>query len=556
MGGRRMRWLWVMLAVPALTACGGGGGGAVGGRETPPAPEILVRDAAQLETPPASDGTVAMWVRVRRPAEALDRLGAWTSLAEPEMNGEALKAQLAQAGLPPAQMTADTAVIAGWKSAQNPQGMSFGGWLPMPSQAVGTPMFQTKQDLEGGTLFTISGVGPEAVAVAAAIGAARQAEPPADLEFWVDMKQVMAAYGPMVQMMLPMMMAQANVPGGAGMQQQMAQGIQAVGQVSMLSVTADFAPEALDLGARLVAQPGTALADAFTSGVERMPELTEYLTKHEIVAQMNAPDPEALAQKMTDWVAKAAGDEAAAERLRTELGSMAAVGALSTAVSVALEPKEPLKVENLMVADNPEALMEFIGRKIESINAGELHKLMLAKGFDVRLESKEDRSYRGWPVDAMLLRLTTTELVSADDKATIEALIPGGVLEAELAHIGPFVLFTIGQKVDDRVAPRLFDHGEGRSPARSIMSFPAGGMWYADIDLLGLVQALEAADPDTDDRVLPDETPYMQMAGWHHGDEAQFRVQVPRDLVQILIDVARAEGAGAAPAGAATPAVR
>ncbi len=548
----RVKWclLW-LLAATLLTSTGcdrsprSDGAGAAG--EMP-----SVRQAEPVEIPQAirpAGGAFAVYMRMRDPNTTVDRLGAWTSLAQPTFDGTAIRGHLASQGLDLAQFQPGRdAVIAIWPQINfAQQSVPVAGILPLtPNAQLDHLGLQTERLEDGDVLFSAAN-DPQSAAMAQqarpSLLALRDTPMISDLELFFDLESLMAMYGPMLRQFVPMMI-------GSGMQMmqpaapispelnniimaEFSAMMDLLDQMGTLVVRVDFNPDALDVSTVVEARPTTALASALNAGPIQAPELTRFLGRQDFSGQMTITNVQHYNDIVMKYIVLALPNQPElVEQLRTLLSGWEGVGAVTTAFSGTTRADRPMQVRYIMAPDNAEFLMSRVSETLNTFEQGPLPDFYQRLGMNLQISEPAQRNYRGLTIHSYRVTLTPTEQASAIDRQMMESMF-AGEMPFEIVRWRDLVLATIGDPVDALV-DSLMD-GVASEPARSVASAPAGGVFYMDFDFIGYMRSIEAAMQGASGQTAPAGVPAL-VTGFHQNGRGWYRLSIPREAFLLNED--------------------
>jgi hypothetical protein len=186
-------------------------------------------------------------------------------------------------------------------------------------------------------------------------------------------------------------------------------------------------------------------------------------------------------------------------------------------------------------------------KMIGLLNAGLVHDFY-KNNLGIEMSAKEDpqtRKVAGAEVHHYTLSMTGGPTLAPAEKERLEKMF--GSLPVEIAQVGDFVVAITGEPID-ALATRVAQGQEGES-LKAIETWPAGGNFYADLNIAALIRQAKATMPPEQAARIPDlatDAPPVILAAYHTGGLALYRLGIPKGLLGAL----RAnQGAGAAAAG-------
>ena len=508
-------------------------------------PSIQPRPAQPVTIPdvprPAPD-TFMIYLKFREPAATIDRMGAWTELAQPTLDAAALRQHLAEMGIDADRFhPGRDAVVAFWPQVGFQQGgMPMGAILPLDPEDVAVdpgdirvvPLEQDQGVLlvstaEERTMARVEAAGPAMLALL-------EAPMAADIELFVDVEGLMTLYGPMMRMFIPGMMGMAGQDVSAPMMEmvsvQMTAALDMLDQARSAVLRADFGAEAVELSTVLDTKPGTPLSHALTAGPVLAPELPAYLDPADWVVQITMRDLASTFEGILRYIEPMMpGEPDAADQIRRQLASIERIGAMTSVQGISMAPGEVMQSEHVATADDPDAVMELYRTMGLIFEEGPIHDLYAAMGIRMRVEQEAGRNVRGFTVERYRMTIEASAQADVATRQMIEMMYPEPLMY-EQALVGDFVVATMGTTIDPLIG-RLVEDRPGE-PAPSVRAFPAGAVFYLDFDLAAQQRAMMAQI--TGQAPEPGPPAPVNVAGYHQGGRGWYRVQLTRGTIEAM----------------------
>ncbi|HEX2574021.1 MAG TPA: hypothetical protein VH877_31015 [Polyangia bacterium] len=300
----------------------------------------------------------------------------------------------------------------------------------------------------------------------------------------------------------------------------------------------------LELGMLIEDKPGTARA----GGPLAVPDLTQFLAPGAMRLQWNVRD---FGQWADGYLKIYAPILASRPELKTAIDALVAdwrqaTRGMNSGQSFSFDKAHGLRMSGLMQVDDAAKVLALVGRMTERFSAGPIHDAYVGLGMDIRIERMPGtRKIKGWPVARYAYHVKMTKPPKDEASRVVLGLFDN--LVYEVAQVGPFVLFTMGQPGGpgapgeiDRLAEDLL-HGRGRYPLAARGRYPAGGTLYCDVDVAQALEGVRSFLPPDQAAKLPTlsggaggPVEPVTMFSYDGGDTSYLRVQVPRKLLSLL----------------------
>lgn len=512
----------------------------------PPAPEV--RQAKPVAIPQVAlpgAGKIPVYVRVREPLKTIERISEWTSVTQPTLTAKSIEQNIETAGMPIGKFQPGAnALVAIWPQ---PTEYNIGGILPL---AEGTELANLGMETEpiagDGMLFGADSTGvamKQVKAVRDDLVKIQKSPMASDVEVAVDVEGLWGVYGPLARMGLPRLINNMIQMQSMQQKKEIPANIESIltaeataamdllDQMRDLTLRASFDRDAIELSFVMTpkAKDGATTLTKFLSAEPVVaPELTRYVSRNEIVGQMTMRDINAYMNIVYSYMGTVL-KPGEIEELRRQFAGIEKIGTLHTAAGYSMSPNVGFHGEYVMMADRPDELMKVIHDKMSIANNGPLHDFYMGLGMDVRVSSQPlERDYKGCAVKKYEMTMAAGPNATDLDRKMMSKMFPGK-LPVEIARIGNIVVVTLGEPADgliDRVlAP------EGRSPSRAVMTFPAGAVFYMDMNIVSYLHNVGDMMPGMPKMNLPASAPPVIVAGYHQQGQAYYIFQVPREMV-------------------------
>lgn len=372
-----------------------------------------------------------------------------------------------------------------------------------------------------------------------------------DFQLALNVQAVMEKYGGVIRQRVQTLQLLVQLAGQPGqmnpalLQRLMSVEFQALldlaGQTRNFVVDARLDPESLVLSFTLEARPSTALADTLSAPPVSAPDLAQFLDRTAFIkTQQSIRDLGKVTDAYMKYLSLAMGpqSEPALAKMRDELRQAAQkIGKTHMAVSLNLQPDGKFLYEGLVLSEDSEAYYELVRKKsLVWMNEGPLHDLYRQMGVDISVkEESETRKVHGWPVHRYALRATPNHFLPPAARTMLEKRF--GSLTIEMARMGPYVLFSIGQHIEP-LADRLFSHNQ--QPIDAMRDCPPGGVFYLDLDLLAAARSahsMAVSQPSSaqPQAAPPPSIPPVTLCGYHQNGRAYYRLRIPKALLSQLV---------------------
>lgn len=523
--------------VPLFAALALVGVGCSSGKK-PPSLDVVKPAAITVPVPAApTDKALFGYAKLRDPAELSRRL---FGIAGPAM--------LQQTGFRFEELKPGrTVAVFGWDPGEGPV-MAAPAAAVIPAPADGQLVGKLSQMVPSTKVLPM---GDSAVVALNPAGAERagsqgqallttaEAKTPFDVLLYVHLDAVMARYGAQLRQMLaqvPLGGGRAEPPGMEGATKSgmkiLEEAIDRIAAMRSLSIGAQLSDTALELALltedKQAGEKGGGLAQ---------PDLAQFVPPGQLRFQWQVRDLQKLAdfylrtyspmldskpqlkQKLSQFVA----DWTKAGRSQLYAGSMSFGG------------EKFMQVSALMKTENGKAAMEAVRKGIALFDTPEIKELYKNMGMEVSTVGQQNvRKLHGWPVDSYkyTFKVTKPELQQA---AGLISKMSG--MTYEVVQVGDYLAFTIGGSVDELVNSLM--SGKGVGGLNAMKQFPAGGSFYADVDVVRIAKAAAAVSGQ---RVpLPELPPNAQMLtlwAYDAGQTSMYKAAVPRAIIDLLVGMA------------------
>ncbi|MFO0573867.1 MAG: hypothetical protein U1A78_07720 [Polyangia bacterium] len=389
------------------------------------------------------------------------------------------------------------------------------------------------------TLLALNPAGAErAAAEGQALGATAEAKTPFDLLLLVHMDSVMAKYGPQLQKMLAQipLNGSRDQPGMEGATQSgrkiLEEMIDRVSAMKALSIGAQLSDSALELA--LITDDKQAGDKA---GPVAAPDLAQFMPPGQVRFQWHVRDVQKIADFYLRTYAPVLDSKPALKQQIQQLVAEWQKAGRSQlyAGSMSFGGEKFMQISALMKVDNGKAAMAAVRKGIALFDNPELKEVYKNLGIEMSMTSQPGvRKLHGWPVDryAYTFKVTKPELQQA---AGLLSKLSG--MTYEIVQVGDYLAFTIGGTVDELVNSLMT--GKGAGGLAAMKQFPAGGGFYADVDVMRIAKA--AAAMSGREVSLPELPPGAQtLTLWSYdaGQTAMYKASVPRPLIDLAISAA------------------
>ncbi|MCE5228112.1 hypothetical protein LLG95_00765 [bacterium] len=515
-----------------------------------PAPEIVKATPVPIPvTTIPGDGKVPVYLKIREPLKTLERVSEWTSSTMPMMTASTMAQQIEMMGIPISRFTpGGNMLVAVWPQMGSAQ---FGGILPLNEPAdLSRFGVQTEMIPGGGLLFGMDTAGQgmkQAQTAREDLVKIEKAPIDSDFELGADVQLLWPVFGPLARLAAPSFIN--GIMAGQQMGDQaspMPPNMKAVlmteaaavmdflNQVRDATFRVKLDKDALELSAVVSAiktpDGGTTLSKFLSAEPVAAPELTRFVSRNQIVGQSTVRDMGKMMEIMFGYMANMVQDQPGAiDELRRQFAGIEKIGAMHTAFGMSMSPNAAMRLEYVMVADHPDELMKLVHEKIAAINSGPLHEFYVGLDMDVHITTQPlTRQYKGYTIEKYLFRMAPGPNARKIDRQMMAAMFPGEV-PCEIAQVGPYTVATMSQPADGTIDRVLSP--EGRSPARSVLTFPSGAVFTFDYDLVSYLRAVQSTIPGMEKVRLPASAPAVLIAGYHQQGKAYYVLQIPRKTI-------------------------
>jgi hypothetical protein len=217
-----------------------------------------------------------------------------------------------------------------------------------------------------------------------------------------------------------------------------------------------------------------------------------------------------------------------------------------TAVSMTVGGDRAFSGHGLMRVDNPAAILA-LGRRIAGLfQQGPIHDAYKRMGVEMQIIGKPGvRKVHGWPVDRYEYKITVAPQISDPAVKRMWEKLAG--MTYEVAQVGPYLVYGVNASVDE-IVRALFAPSTAKSatgPARGLQAttaFPAGGSFYADVNVAALLRGFRSLLPEgaaTRVPELPAESGTLMLFGYDGGDVSYYKARLPMTLllsIKTVID--------------------
>lgn len=301
-------------------------------------------------------------------------------------------------------------------------------------------------------------------------------------------------------------------------------------------------PEALELGVLVEDKPGT----ASVGGPIAAPDLAQFVPPGALRLQWNVRD---LGQWADGYLKIYAPLLAGRPELKTAIDAILgdwrqATRGANFGQSLSLDKAHGLRMMGVMQVDDAAKVMALMARTAERFSTGPIHEAYVGLGMDIRVERMPaTRKIKRWPVERYVYHLRLLKPPPDEVSKAILSLLDN--LVYEVAQVGPFVLFAMGEPGGlDRLAEDLL-RGRGRYPLLSRGRYPAGGTLYCDVDTAQALEGVRSFLPPEQAAKLSQlsgrlakeasgQAGQVTMFSYDGGDTSYLRLQVPRKLLSVL----------------------
>lgn len=560
MRGKRFTLLnWIMLCLllaPVLTGCQS--------FRRPPKPEIRQPQAVTIPATPALNGNqVIACAKLKDLNQFIERFGNWLNSLQSDMDGRAmLRSQITQKGYNLDDFRAgDNAAFFLFNPGLSFSMPPFASLIPVaPASATAEKLKENGQQASAtpDNQYMIQSKNRKGLDLA--LSATPQLEEitktpmTQDTMFTLNIATLMSQYGALARMQAKNLPKLLPAPPQANpellTQQMRILGLEIdalldlLDQTQTVSLGVNFDPAALDLNFLLKAKPATPVDHFFSTPSVATPELTRYLEPDAIFRMQysitNMPEVTDLYIK---YLGQFMGDPAspAMQQFKADLEPLKTVGSLHYAASMSQNPQGQLLYQAVLVSDNNKALMEMNDHSLMTwLNkGGVLNEFEKSCGLDISVQrDPQQRKIHRATVRRYLLQIKPTANTPEPQRAMMEKLV--GNLSIEVLPIGSYVLVSMGQPVDVLV-DRLYNK-QSLTPIPAVQQNPAGGDYYGNINLAGMLNMMRSLmPPEVAPKlpVLPADAPPIGFVGYHQQGTAWSRIQVPNGLIASMVKSAK-----------------
>jgi len=538
--------------------------------EEPQVPKARAAQALQVPAPqPVNNPNIMAFVRIRDLNQVIGRLSDWVAIVNPMISASTVSMQLQAVGI----------VLSDFRAGESISVFLFdpeGQWRKPPAAAL-LPIAYASQTVQ--TMVRnhwadgITSIGQDTImardtaALAKAVGLAKplaelnKAPLSVDFQLFFNTDALMSKYGPVMRrqaealknLMAP---AMASQPNPVAFQQMMETELKALldllDQTQAISVGLDFPPEAVELSAIARAKPGSGLETVLKRGLVSAPDLSVFLDKNAAFkGQFAVRDMKGLIQLEMKYITLAVGPghDQDLKQMQADAEEFAKLGPQNMAIAMDFSPENKLVYDAVIMTDDSKLLADLVRTKMMKwMNAGPLHDFYKNMGMDMKVtQDPATRKVHGWEVTRYTMKLTMGPKVPAEQRAQFEKMF-GVMTVVEVCPMGPLYLVSFNRPLDV-LADRVFKP-ENVPSMDAVRGFPAGAVYYFDVNLAGMMRMMRATMPPEQAGLMPTfpaNAPAITGAGYHTDGLAWYRLKIPRGLVTSL---AAMHGGGPVPTGA------
>lgn len=213
-----------------------------------------------------------------------------------------------------------------------------------------------------------------------------------------------------------------------------------------------------------------------------------------------------------------------------------------SAMSFALGGDKIVTGHGILRVDNAAGALALTRSMVGLLQGGPVHDLYSRMGVDFQVVGKQAvRKIYGWPVDRYEYKIAVAQQVTEPTVRHLWERLNG--MSYEVAQVGPYMLYSLNGSVDG-LARSMFSVGakpaDGTSPPpilQAMASFPAGGSFYADVNVSSLLRSMRALLPEASRARLPElppESGLLTLFGYDGGDVGYYKMRVPMTLILAI----------------------